>query len=485
MKNLVRYLCMAASAFVLASQAHAEDAFSEEPFEFEAYNGETIDTFRGRLQVLENRNDPDSRTIEIGYVRFPAVDHASGPPIIYLAGGPGGAGTSAATGRRFHLFMAMREFGDVIAFDQRGTGLSQRLPECGSTGVHLPYDELMTHDRVSSAFSEAMSVCAARWQSQGIDITSYNTQQSATDIVELLDHLNEEKAALWGISYGTHLGFELVRQLGDDRISRIVFTGVEGPNHTVKLPARTDAYFERVEQAIAQHPDLDGVPDLTDLIHTANMQLDTDLPEVELQHPETGETVNLVFSSVELRMMATQAIADPDSIPRLVQVYSLAAQGEYERIGSFIIGFLRTQTEVEISGMPEFTDLASGITADRLALVNEQAETSLFADYLNFPMPHILNSVPSVDLGDDFRADVSSGVPTLLLSGTLDGRTYPESQLEAMEGFSDLSVVTVVNGGHNLFMATPEISETIADFMRGDFHGDRTITISVEQAFED
>ncbi|MDQ3819716.1 MAG: alpha/beta hydrolase, partial [Acidobacteriota bacterium] len=70
----------------------------------------------------ENRSDPKSRLIEIVFVRFKSTAKNPGPPIIYLAGGPGNSGIDQARGNRFPLFMAMREFGDVIALDQRATG---------------------------------------------------------------------------------------------------------------------------------------------------------------------------------------------------------------------------------------------------------------------------------------------------------------------------------------------------------------------------
>jgi pimeloyl-ACP methyl ester carboxylesterase len=61
-----------------------------------------------------------------------------------------------------------------------------------------------------------------------------------------------------------------------------------------------------------------------------------------------------------------------------------------------------------------------------------------------------------------------SHVPTLLLSGTLDGRTYPESQREAVAGLDRLQAITVVNAGHNLFMTSPEVTTAIERFMRGE-----------------
>src|SRR5690606_28539839 len=78
------------------------------------------------------------RRIRLGYVRFPSTAAQPGPPIIYLAGGPGGSGVDAATGPRFPIFMALRAVADVIAFDQRGTGLSAHLPERTAPTTPLP-----------------------------------------------------------------------------------------------------------------------------------------------------------------------------------------------------------------------------------------------------------------------------------------------------------------------------------------------------------
>ena len=53
--------------------------------------------------------------------------------------------------------------------------------------------------------------------------------------------------------------------------------------------------------------------------------------------------------------------------------------------------------------------------------------------------------VPEYDLGDKFREKPISEVPVLLLSGTLDGRTYIESQRTAISGLKNAEMVTVKN----------------------------------------
>ena len=68
------------------------------------------------------------------------------------------------------------------------------------------------------------------------------------------------------------------------------------------------------------------------------------------------------------------------------------------------------------SGMSEAMDIASGITAERLARVTAEARTSVLGDALNFPMPHALGVRPELDLGDAFRAPVSAATPVLFTS---------------------------------------------------------------------
>ena len=113
-------------------------------------------------------------------------------------------------------------------------------------------------------------------------------------------------------------------------------------------------------------------------------------------------------------------------------------------------------------------DIASGVTEERLAQINQQAPASLVGKMLNFPMPHLNKVIPHLDLGDSFRTNPKSNVPTLLLTGTLDGRTYIQSQYEATSGLSNLTKVTVKNAGHNLFMVSPKITETIKTFLRNE-----------------
>ena len=92
-----------------------------------------VDAEEGRLRVPARRPGPDGSSIDLRFIRFKSTasnPEAAAPPVVYLAGGPGGLGVYSATGDRFPLFMRLREVGDVIAFDQRGTASSKPYPIC-------------------------------------------------------------------------------------------------------------------------------------------------------------------------------------------------------------------------------------------------------------------------------------------------------------------------------------------------------------------
>jgi hypothetical protein len=73
----------------------------------------------GYLSVPENRDDPESRTIRILVARVKAASNTpKADPIVFLAGGPGGAGTLNAPAV---VAAGMNSDRDVIFVNQRGT----------------------------------------------------------------------------------------------------------------------------------------------------------------------------------------------------------------------------------------------------------------------------------------------------------------------------------------------------------------------------
>ncbi|MEZ5915898.1 MAG: alpha/beta hydrolase, partial [Parvularculaceae bacterium] len=363
---MLRILALSLMSFTMNACASAPAKPVEEPFAFTANGGETVDAFKGSIMVPENRNDPKSRMIPLAYVRFPAADGANGSPIVYLAGGPGGSGIETAKGRRFPLFMAMREFGDVIALDQRGTGASKDAPRCASS-IKSPDDRAVTDEEYAALHRAAAEECAKQWRDAGVDAAGYTTVESADDIDALRAALGAKQVTLWGISYGTHLAMAAVKRM-DGRIDRMVLASAEGLNQTVKLPAETDAYFARLQAAVDGDPKAKAMfPDIKAMMRRVHDKLEAE--PVMLQLPAKDGAQPFLLTRRVMQQAASALIADPESAAMLLQLYMAADYGVYEPIAGALSRYVTPNELIGFNVMPLAMDVASGISDERLALV--------------------------------------------------------------------------------------------------------------------
>ncbi len=475
MKHQVRSICLAIAlagacaapgAPPTAKTAEAPvPAIRYEPYVFTARNGTKVDAELGKFEVPENRAHPGSRKITISFVRFKSTSPNPGEPIVYLAGGPGGSGVGTAQGPRFPLFMALREVADVIALDQRGVNLSNSIPPCKPANRPTP-DQAITRAAIVDYYRTALTTCFDEWVAKGVDIDGYTTRESAQDIEDLRRALGVEKVNLWGISYGSHLGLAMLKY-HPKSVRRVVLAGIEGLDETVKMPSDTDAYFARVQAVIDADPKAKAVyPDLAGLMRRVHEKLNATPAQATFTPSGASAPLTIMFDGFVVQLLASQSIADPSGVARAPLLYLALDKGDYTRAGQLLYGQFFARPPV-FFGMGEAMDLASGITKARLARVEQEARTSLLGDALNFPMPHVLGIRPGIDLGDGFRAPVKSDVPTLFISGTLDGRTSPDAARETLKGFSHGQQMIVENGGHNIYEADPRIGEIVLAYFKG------------------
>lgn len=441
---------------LLSRAARAQEAQPEAgPFRFKAGNGEEVDAERGFFEVPEDRRIPGSRRIRLGYVRFASTARNPGPPIIYLAGGPGGSGPRTAMGPRFPIFMALRAVGDVIALDQRGVGLSSTIPDRPTT-TPLP---AMTHAGMTAWYREEMQKAWIDWTRAGIAMSGYNTEQNADDIEDLRRHLGVDKVNLWGISYGTHLALSVLKR-HPNSIGRVALASLEGQDQTIKRPAHIDMFLDRVDQLMGADPAVRAaIPDMPALMRRVHERYEANPVTVALA-AENG-TVDMQMGGFGIQYMASAMVANPPSLSMLPKIYQALDAGKTDVLAPL---FPPPHRFFNLGGMSEAMDMASGISPERLALVTREAKTAVLGDAFNMPMPHLLGAIPGVDLGEDFRAPIRIETPALLVAGSLDGRTPPEEQAEVIAQFRNKTQVLVENAGHNVFEAHPEVQTLLVSF---------------------
>jgi pimeloyl-ACP methyl ester carboxylesterase len=435
------------------------------PYVFENEKKEKVDAEFGTLLVPENRSNPDSNLIELAFVRFKTTAKNPGPPIVYLAGGPGGSGIWTAKGSRFPLFMALREIADVIAFDQRGVGYSKPYLQCFDR-LALPLDVPPTREAVIKELREKSRSCASYWRDiQRVDLNGYNTNESADDLEDLRKALGVPQISLWSISYGTHLAFATMRR-HPQSIHRAILAGTEGPDHTYKLPSNIQKHLEDLAAVIKADPEVGKeIPDFLGLMKSVFDRLDAKPETVEITDPQTKLKVKVIVNKFVMQYIVASNIGTTVSA-RFPALFYRASKGDFTNPAQVWLSQSRDEIGAAMSYM---MDCASGQTAARRERIAREAKGTLLEDLFNFPFPDVCTEWKAPDLGDEFRSPVKSDIPVLFISGTLDARTPISNAEEYRKGFPNSTHMIIEGAVHSdpLFLSSPKIKQGMMEFLRG------------------
>jgi pimeloyl-ACP methyl ester carboxylesterase len=463
-RNFILSAALLLLNFVEAPAQKAGDV-QIEPYIFEASNKEKVDAELGRLFIPENRRKPNGRLIELAFVRFKSTSKNPGPPIVYLAGGPGGSGIGAARGARFPLFMAMREIADVIALDQRGTGMSKPNLQCRET-LDYPLEKVPSREALIELFKQKSQACAENFRRQGVDLSGYNTNESADDLEDLRKALGAEKISLWGISYGTHLSLATIKR-HEKSIHQVILAGVEGLDQTAKLPGSVQKHLEHLDRLAKADPNLSrAIPSLLDLMRDVFEKVEREPVIVETTNPNTKEKVKVTINKFVLQMLTAFSFGSGEAA--LPAIYYAMAKGDFSFAAQRWVNFNRPGQSVG-SAMAFMMDCYSGVSPARRRQIEREAKRTLLGDVLDFPFPDVCQAWGSPDLGEKFRAPVKTKIPTLFISGTLDARTPPSNAEEVRKGFPNSEHLIIDGAVHSdpLFLSSPKILEVMLEFMKG------------------
>ena len=456
--------CLLLLALPIAAQQKA-GTLKLKPYTFENSRGEKVDSEFGTLLVPEKRGDPNSNLIELAFVRFKSTSKNPGPPIVYLAGGPGGSGIGTATGSRFPLFMALREIGDVIAFDQRGTGYSKPNLGCYER-LMIPIDVAPSRAVAVEELRKNARGCIEYWRDiQRVDLTGYNTNESADDLEDLRKALGAKQISLWSISYGTHLALTTIRR-HPQSIHRAILAGTEGPDHTYKLPSNVQKHLEDLAALIKADPELGKeIPDFLGLMKSVFDRLDAQPQTVEIADTRTKQNVKVIVNKFVLQYIVANNIGTTVTA-NFPALFYRASKGDFTNPAQV---WLNTSRQELGSAMSFMMDCASGQTAARREQIAREAKETLLEDISNFPFPEICEEWKAPDLGDQFRSPVTANVPVLFISGALDARTPISNAEEYRKGFPNSTHIIIEGAVHSdpLFLSSPKIRDGMLEFLKG------------------
>jgi pimeloyl-ACP methyl ester carboxylesterase len=389
----------------------------------------------GYLTVPENRAKPGGRKIRIFVTRAPAISATPKPdPIVYLSGGPGGAGSFEVAFMLKHGINAERE---VIFVDQRGTHRADPRIGCpgweqfGYDSVSLPFSAESTAAREVATIKE----CHDKWVAAGVDIAAYNSTENAADIAELRVALGIDRWNVYGVSYGSKLALIVLRD-HPQGIRSVILDSVSPPSNNIAevwwtAPASS---FKAIFAACAAQPACAAAfPKLeADFIATVN-RLDR-TPAVVQVKDASGSTVTVNvdgFAFVYTLIMASER-GDASGVPRMI---SAMARGDAASVAAAYLAMRGPPEFVGLGGfglaLTVFCAEHADLTTEAAALAKARVALPGFPDrvlrvqpkqgrlFIECPVWNVAPAAPAVS------APTVSGVPVLILEGTFDAATAP------------------------------------------------------------
>ncbi|MEM6377622.1 MAG: alpha/beta hydrolase [Bacteroidota bacterium] len=448
---------------------HEAGHLEVEATSFKSASGQTIQAQQGQLWVPENRNNQQSDVIAISFVHLKSTNSKPQSPIIYLEGGPGSSCTwQAGNPDYLDYWLPFLSVSDVILLDQRGTGQgSERVLHIWQN--EIPSDIFVSQEKANEHFLNIAREAAPALKAKGVDLNGYTSKQSAEDMEDLRKKLGIQQWTLFGFSYGTHLGQAYLRYF-EDRVANAILVGVEGPNHTYKLPLSMDQQFRKIALMAQQDPAISKeVPDLEALYKRVIKKLEQNPIELSFTSPLTGQPMPMKIGPFGLRVIMRIDIGDASDIPVFPRLLYAIDQGDYSSLQWFIQK--RITLPFGVQGMGTTMDLASGVSPERRAQIAKEEKETLFPGVANVPLD-IYDKIPEVwpnpDLGEEFRSAMTTAVPTLFMSGTLDCNTPPFQAEEVRWGFSNGQHIVVRNAGHEQILRHPQAIDKILDFLKGE-----------------
>jgi len=276
----------------------------------------------------------------------------------------------------------------------------------------------------------------------------YTTTIAMHDIDAVRAALGYEQVNLFGGSYGTRAA-QVYLRLYPDRVRSVVLDGVVpqtlalGSEHAEKL----DQAIYRVLSDCDENPHCNEFfPDSTARLSGLIQSLDETPVDVTVNHPTTGEPVNLTFNREVLGSSLRFLTYSPDTQAMLpLLIHEAATQQHFERLASQIL--------IAASGLQQ--SIAQGMELSVVCAEDVPffPEESTGHQYLMGNMMTKASRIqcdiwPRGAVPEGYHEPVSADAPVLLLSGELDPVTPPEYADSVAEHFPNSLHLVAPGQGH-------------------------------------
>lgn len=428
--------------------------------------GHTMSYEIGTLYVPENRRNPASRLIGVGFARIRASEPTGAPPVFWLPGGPGlsvlgaFAGRDAAATARLRHWQTFGAVADLVVVEQRGYTLrGEMLTE---TWASQPLDQpASVRADVEGMRALARNAIAANPDK---DLSGYDIGQFAADVDDLRQALGYDRISLFGASFGSQWSLAVIR-LYPQAVARAVLAAVEPLDNGYDMPSQVFASLQRIAYDADRDPGLAPyLPPggLMAAVRELHARLARGPIRVEVRD-DAGKVQNVVLGSGDLQLALLSHTQEATQWPAFIlSLY----HGHYEQWGRETIEN-RKATPATLIG--PLADSSLGVTAAREHRLRTDPALEMLGPW-NFES-NIATAPdwPTPDMGDGIRTPVRSSVPIVFVHGDWDTSTPIDNTLELLPYFPNGHAVLVHRAGHDgafyQLRDDPAAKQAVYDFL--------------------
>ena len=394
-----------------------------------------------RVSVPEDREHPERRTIGIRVAVLPArAPKPVSEAVFYLAGGPGQAATTLM--RNAHLVdRAVRESRDLVFMDQRGTGASNTL-DCQVYGppenLQSYFDQFLPPARVRE--------CRARLRATAA-VEQYTTAATVADLEAIRRALGYATVDLIGVSYGTRVAMEYVRQ-HEDHVRAVILDGPVPPS--LAMPEQFGHVAQRaldgvLDDCLAEPECARTFPRIKEEARAVIERIGRDPVRASVTHRRSGVRGDVSVSRDNIVEALRYMTYSSESAARVPLYLHEAFMGNYSPLSQFLLNqradgiFEGLYLSVTCTEDVPFLTAGAAEADDRTYLggyrVREQRAAC--AEWGRGPVPAW------------HRTAVTTTRPVLILSGVRDPVTPPEHGDEIAKTLPNSLHLRVPAGGHS------------------------------------
>jgi len=344
-------------------------------------------------------------------------------PVLYLEGGPGGPSVAYYEDWLGSPILDRR---DLVLFDQRGVGESEPSLACPEVRTARLEAETKSADpeEARRILVASAASCAARLRGAGIDLSSYNTAESARDLADLRRLMGLSQWNLYGISYGTRLALRLLHE-DPGGVRSAVLDSVVDPaaDEFASASKNAEAAFERLFAAVSADPAAArAFPGLRVRMEKAAARLDAAPVPARIRFPD-GRNGTVPVRGSDLLDTVYGFLYEAGSIPYIPLLVEAVEKGDvshlamareewfYDDLADGLYYALQGHDEAPFSRMPESEDPYDPLRLERdMALAFRSGTADGAAN-----------------------AALSPDVPALVLAGGFDPVTPPEGSRRVAE----------------------------------------------------